>query len=299
MTKFISFDGTYFTVSSNKSYWTHISIDVPPKTKAYAGLFGPDNNLKLIKSHTDFSQLDTMSKNGFITLKTGEQLSAMSNFVSQSFHWVAFRLDNLFHPLVAFSVARNNHLTMLGRITYNVILTNIGWAWNESFNFFLAPKRAQYFFSLSSVMFHTAPTTVNEFVFVVNEMKIQYFKTGAASLISQGIDLVSMSCFVQMKSGDKLSTVLNSGFLFNNATNLYQTTLSGFMYNIPHIALQASLNFVHMFLTLRVVISINLCTLGIYLFMLTFKYALYFACVYVYYNIHIYVYIHLCACVCE
>ena len=208
-----------------------MSINVPGGASAYISLTGATTYMSIVQTHNGFADLYSISRNGVTELQAGSKLSMQSNFDTQNLRWSSFRLDNCFSPLYAFRVARTSSLastaTVSILVTYDLVLLNIGLAWNAVANSFKAPLAGQYFFSLSIGMSSQQLFVAN---FEVNGVIIQSTYSGAAAKISSGNDLYTVSNLLQLNSGDVFTTTCYNGTLYSDSTNL-QISLSGFFYS--------------------------------------------------------------------
>ena len=145
------FDGTIMSIQTKSVFWLHVSINVPASTSASISLTGATTYMNIVQTHNGFNGLYSISRNGVMELQADTKLSFKSNYVSNNLRWISFRLDNCFSPLYAFRVARTSSLASAASaslITYDLVLLNIGSAWNAAANSFQAPMSGQYFFSL-------------------------------------------------------------------------------------------------------------------------------------------------------
>ena len=99
--------------SSPALFWFHNSINLSPNT---TGLSRLSSSITVVDIFTNSSQLpyyDTVSRDNIISTVVQQQntfsLQLLGDLVS-IFSWSGFRLDNLFRPLIAFSVARSGRL---------------------------------------------------------------------------------------------------------------------------------------------------------------------------------------------
>ena len=221
------FNGTSMTILTRGLYWMHVSITVPAYTPALVTLSGMPNYVTIVQNHDGYIDSDTISRNNVIDLQAGTALSFLSEFSSESLHWTSFRLDNCFSPLFVFQVARSSSFTVSGQITYDLVFTNVGSAWNMNTNTFIAPLNGQYFFSLSVGMISDEGFTL---WFIVNGNVVQATQAGAAYLFSQGNDLHSVSKLLSLNTGDIFLTQSTFGSLYSDLTNL-QISLAGFYYS--------------------------------------------------------------------
>ena len=210
----------------------HLSIDVPAFTQANVGLYGVENNLNIVKTNVQFSNTDTMSRCGVLTIYPGVLLDMRSSYWYSNLTWSSFRLDSYFDPLVVTSVARNFSLTSSPtKVTFNVVLYNIGFAWNSLTSSFEAPRSGQYFFSLSAAM---KQNNVNFFTIKVNGVMAQGFETGAAKLMpAETNDLLSVSSFLQLEANDVVNVWFDNGLANYADAHNYQLSLSGLLYSPP------------------------------------------------------------------
>ena len=214
-------------------YWMHISATVPANTSVYVTLSGTSNSVRIIQNHNGFTEPDTISRNNVINLQAGSQLYFQSEFPSLSLQWTTFRVDNCFSPLIIFQVARSTSASGGGLITYDVVLTNIGSAWNHNINTFIAPLNGLYFFSLSTGM---NGNQVFGLQFNVNGIVLQQTQAGSASLFAHGNDLYSVSKLLALNASDYFTTSFFDGDIYSNSTDL-QISLAGFYYS-PAISSQ-------------------------------------------------------------
>ena len=115
-----SFTNSYLTVncSSSCSYWMHICFDTPPASEANMQLQGNINTgnwekLILLKNYATLPNADTMTRDGIVTASGGETILWLSSVYDgggrsmNQPYWSGFRIDNIFRPLVFFSVYRS------------------------------------------------------------------------------------------------------------------------------------------------------------------------------------------------
>ena len=228
-----SFDGTTMSILTNGLYWMHISVTAPANTSVYVTLSGITNSVKIIQNHNGFTKPDTISRNNVMNIQAGSLLTFLSQFPSLSLQWTTFRVDNCFSPLIIFQVARSTSASGGGLITYDVVLTNIGLAWNHNINTFIAPLNGLYFFSLSAGM---NGNQVFGLQFNVNGIVLQQTQAGSASLFAQGNDLYSVSKLLALNASDYFTTSFFDGDIYSNSTDL-QISLAGFYYS-PAISSQ-------------------------------------------------------------
>ena len=221
------FNGTSMTILTRGLYWMHLSITVPAYTPALVTLSGTPNYVTIVQNHDGCIDSDTISRNNVIGLQAGTVLSFLSEFSSQSLHWTSFRLDNCFSPLFVFQVARSSSFTASGQITYDLVFTNVGSAWNTNTSTFIAPLNGHYFFSASVGMISGEGVTL---WFVVNDVVVQAAQAGVAFLFSQGNDLHSVSKLLSLNAGDIFQTRSTAGKIYSDSTNL-QISLAGFYYS--------------------------------------------------------------------
>ena len=215
------------TIVTRSLYWMHVSITVPADTPALVFLTGTPNYVSIVQNHDGYSEPDSISRNNVLELEAGTVLSFQSLLPSQSLYWTSFRLDNCFSPLFVFQVARTSSLTSVSQITYDIVFTNIGSAWDEDTNTFKAPLSGQYFFSLSVGMIYNQAFDLN---FVVNNVVVKSTQDGSAYLFSQGIDLFTISDLLPLNAGDIFKTTSSYDNLYSDATDL-QISLAGFHYS--------------------------------------------------------------------
>ena len=221
------FNGSTMSVHTKGLYWMHISVTVPAFTQANVTLSGTSNYMRIIQSHGNFDHPDTLSRNGLMDLQAGTQLTFLSKYPSQSLQWTSFRLNNIMSQLIAFQVAKSSPAQCCGLVTFDLVLLNIGFAWNIGRNVFIAPKNGQYFFSVSAGCY--ANSTFDLFL-VLNSDTVQKTQNGASSKFFSGIDLHSTSKLLQFNEGDTFVTIVDSKNLYSDATNL-QISFAGFYYS--------------------------------------------------------------------
>ena len=115
-----SFTNSYLTIncSSSCSYWMHICFDTPPLSQTKMQLLSsiPTGNwekLILLKNYASLSNVDTMTRDSIVTTSSGETtlwLSSVYEGIGRSMnqpYWSGFRIDNIFRPLIFFSVYRS------------------------------------------------------------------------------------------------------------------------------------------------------------------------------------------------
>ena len=206
----------------------HISTSIPAYAVANVTLSGINNYMRIIQNHGNYDHPDTLSRNIMMDLQAGTKLSFLSSYPSQSLQWASFRLDNIMSQLFAFQVAKSFSAICCGLITYDLVLLNIGSAWNIALNSFIAPINGQYFFSLSAGFLALQKYGISIVINGINVVLIT--ESGAASKIISGMDLHSASKLLQLNSGDSLTTTVSNANLYSDSTNL-QISLTGFYYS--------------------------------------------------------------------
>ena len=218
-----NFNGTTVAIQDDGEYWMHLSITVPPLSSVLFTLLGVANYFKIVQTHNGFYEKYLTSRNGAVNINAGMQLSLFSKFLTGYIRWFFFRLDNCFSPIVVFQVARNSSAKNLKYnqelITFDVVLMNIGSAWNASANSFIAPQSGLYFFSLNAGM--SGNKTLFAVDFVVNKVAVQRTESGYNQL--------SVSKLLFLNYGDTFN-IISYGNLYNNQI-AFQTSLAGFYYN--------------------------------------------------------------------
>ena len=215
------------SIKTRSVYWMHLTTNVPSLTSSLIILLGMTNYLRIVQNHNGFIQSDLISRNSVIDVQNGSKLSISSAFNADSIQWSSFRLDNCLSPLYVFQVARSSSQASDGLITYDLVLTNIGSAWNTEENSFKVPLTGQYFFSLSVGM--GGNQVYISLSFEVNGVKILTTYSGLTAMYSSGYDLYSASKLLPLNAQDVFTTTVIGNI--SSEQPHAQISLAGFYYS--------------------------------------------------------------------
>jgi hypothetical protein len=226
----------------------HIATDVPAYTMA--NMTVPGTSLRIVKSYTTINDTDTMSCDAVVAANPGTVFRVSTGYASSSSvfdipTWVAFRLDNYFSPLVAFSVACSSRIggeSLNIAVPFDIEFVDTANAWSSTTKQFTAPQTGIYVFKFSGgVIFDT---TYLMGLFVDGSVKAA-IETGIAKFLansSTALDVVGTTAMLPVSAGSAVTVMLIrfTGYdlqpVYSDPVNLL-TTFSGFMYS-PYIAQQ-------------------------------------------------------------
>src|SRR5689334_4280195 len=85
------------SVTTSALYWMHVSVDVPAQTQARLFVTGMENpTLVIVKNHTSLSSVDTMSRDGVVSVPIGRTLTLTTDYPTNGTlyyqpYWAGFR----------------------------------------------------------------------------------------------------------------------------------------------------------------------------------------------------------------
>ena len=213
--------------SSLSLYWMHIAVDSPAFTATQVRLKNAD--LNIFTNQTSTNVATTLAMNGVIIVQPGSTIQMIATSNTLATYWSAFRIDNLFCPLVAFRVVRTIPVTLRVQITFDIILVNEGNAWNASTNEFIVPYDGIYLFSFSGgIRFQKAPYIE----LYVSETLVRRATGGLSQYFNSGVDILSKTCVLSLEAKDRVLVALNiNNYLHSDPTN-YQIAFTGFFYSL-------------------------------------------------------------------
>ena len=207
-------------------YWMHIAVDAPASTATT--LFLSDLSMSVNVNQTTTSVAVTLAMSGVVKVQPGAQLNLIASTNTSATFWSAYRIDNLFCPLIAFRVVRSTPLTTQSLITFDTVLVNEGNAWNSVVNDFVAPAGGIYMFSFSGGIRFQMGIVLNLFC---NGVMIRRAGGGYGDVFASGYDTLSRTALLSLKASDVVNLTLSQkSYLYSDSTN-FQISFSGFYYS--------------------------------------------------------------------
>ena len=232
------------TPTSAAIYWMHLSIDVPSFTRAYMYLNGlAQEKFAIVKNHTLLDATDTMNRDGVVNVTAKAAVTLVCIYptvattgITQPL-WAAFRMDNLFRPLIAFHVALSTFLfatanvtaTRLQPIAYDLVLLNSGNGWNGSA--FVVPQQGTYFLCFGA-QFSTSTSFPSTGIYLsINGTRWMAAQSGLMERLkkTKDVDLTTKCCLVNLNAGDGVS--MTTDLTLRTDTSVFGTYFTGFLYN--------------------------------------------------------------------
>ena len=230
--KYFSSNQSGYLYSSVPSiYWMHVAVDVPAHTQAHLYISGLHQPFAIVRNHTSLPQGDTISRDGIVSVPAGQPVSMASDYPTETTgimqpYWAGFRLDNYFNPLIAVSVACTTPIYgsegLEQPVIYDLVLINIGSAWNLANNKFTAPTGGIYVISFSAGVMRLADSKSIIVRLLVNDIVRQAMEGGVNRMMTQDntVDFISRSFFLRLNHGDNVTTRLLESTAYSDTINL-------------------------------------------------------------------------------
>ena len=217
------------SLSTRSLYWMHIAVDALPFTPTTLQL--SDKSISVYVNQTTTNIIVTFAMGGVIAVQPKTQLNLIASSNSSAIYWSAFRIDNLFCPLIAFRVVRTTQMAAMGQVTFDVVLLNEGNAWNVSANKFVTPYNGIYLFSFSGGIRYLNGIVIN---LNCNGSVIRRVQGAYGDLFSAGVDMMSKTAILSLTAANVIHiSYVQKSILYSDAT-YHQVTFSGFYYNPIH-----------------------------------------------------------------
>ena len=221
--------------SSNQSlYWMHIAADVPSSVQAIIKL--SDISMTVYSTISVYAVTITMAMSGVIKVMPSTSLNLIASTSTSATYWAAFRIDNLFYPLVAFRVVRTSSITAQGQILFNTVLVNEGNAWNASAHKFIVPYDGIYLLSYSGGIQYMYGPALNLYR---NGVQIRSAVGGFAKTAPTGYDTMLRSTVISLVANDVMHLTLSQESNLYCEATYRPISFSGFYYN-PISTIQVS-----------------------------------------------------------
>ena len=206
----------------------HIAVDALPYTPTTLQL--SDKSLSIYVSQTKTNVTVTLATSGVIIVQPNTQLNLVAFTNSSAIYWSAFRIDNLFCPLIAFRVVRTTSMTTMSKVTFDVVLFNEGNVWNASANIVFIPYDGIYMFSFSGGIRYRSGVSLN---LNCNGAVIRR-APGTYDAFDSGVDMVSKTAVLSLTTANVIHiSYYQKSFLYSDTT-YRPVTFSGFYYNPIH-----------------------------------------------------------------